>query len=101
MTSYRQIEANRRDALKSTGPRTDCALQCCAAWAHGRDSHWCTLCSGRNQPARCALRRVLELKNVIYCLRFTGIRVRFIAAILLAQQAFDLQCSRRNFSALT
>lgn len=23
MTSYRQVEANRRNALKSTGPRTD------------------------------------------------------------------------------
>ena len=27
MTSYRQIEANRRNALKSTGPKTDAGKQ--------------------------------------------------------------------------
>ena len=27
MTSYRQIEANRRNALRSTGPRTDAGKQ--------------------------------------------------------------------------
>ena len=37
MTSYRQIEANRRDALKSTGPRTDAGKQIarCNAVRHG------------------------------------------------------------------
>jgi len=45
MTSYRQIEANRRNALKSTGPRTEAgkrtfALQCCPPWAHSRDGPW-------------------------------------------------------------
>jgi hypothetical protein len=37
MTSYRQIEANRRNALKSTGPRTDAGKQVarCNAVRHG------------------------------------------------------------------
>jgi hypothetical protein len=37
MTSYRQIEANRRNALKSTGPRTDAGKQAsrCNAVRHG------------------------------------------------------------------
>jgi len=37
MTSYRQIEANRRNALKSTGPRTDAGKQTsrCNAVRHG------------------------------------------------------------------
>jgi hypothetical protein len=37
MTSYRQIEANRRNALKSTGPRTEAGKQAsrCNAVRHG------------------------------------------------------------------
>jgi hypothetical protein len=37
MTSYRQIEANRRNALKSTGPKTDAGKQVsrCNAVRHG------------------------------------------------------------------
>src|SRR6516225_2046561 len=37
MTSYRQIEANRRNALKSTGPRTEVGKQVsrCNAFRHG------------------------------------------------------------------
>jgi hypothetical protein len=37
MTSYRQIEANRRNALKSTGPRTETGKQVsrCNAVRHG------------------------------------------------------------------
>ena len=37
MTSYRQIEANRRNALKSTGPRTEAGKQGsrCNALRHG------------------------------------------------------------------
>ena len=37
MTSYRQIEANRRNALKSTGPRTDAGKRAarCNAVRHG------------------------------------------------------------------
>src|SRR5689334_9815671 len=37
MTSYRQIEANRRNALKSTGPQTDAGKQVarCNAVRHG------------------------------------------------------------------
>jgi hypothetical protein len=37
MTSYRQIEANRRNALKSTGPRTEAGKQAsrCGAVRHG------------------------------------------------------------------
>ena len=37
MTSYRQIEANRRNALKSTGPRTELGKQAsrCNAVRHG------------------------------------------------------------------
>jgi hypothetical protein len=37
MTSYRQIEANRRNALKSTGPKTDAGKQTsrCNAVRHG------------------------------------------------------------------
>jgi hypothetical protein len=37
MTSYRQIEANRRNALKSTGPRTEPGKQVsrCNAARHG------------------------------------------------------------------
>src|SRR5262249_19366529 len=37
MTSYRQIEANRRNALKSTGPKTEAGKQvsCCNAVRHG------------------------------------------------------------------
>ena len=37
MTSYRQIEANRRNALKSTGPKTEAAKQAsrCNAVRHG------------------------------------------------------------------
>jgi hypothetical protein len=37
MTSYRQIEANRRNALKSTGPKTDAGKQAsrCNAVRHG------------------------------------------------------------------
>jgi hypothetical protein len=37
MTSYRQIEANRRNALKSTGPKTDSGKQAsrCNAVRHG------------------------------------------------------------------
>ena len=37
MTSYRQIEANRRNALKSTGPRTDAGKRAarCNALRHG------------------------------------------------------------------
>jgi hypothetical protein len=37
MTSYRQIQANRRNALKSTGPRTDAGKQTsrCNAVRHG------------------------------------------------------------------
>jgi hypothetical protein len=37
MTSYRQIEANRRNALKSTGPKTEAGKQAsrCNAVRHG------------------------------------------------------------------
>ena len=37
MTSYRQIEANRRNALKSTGPKTEAGKQAsrCNALRHG------------------------------------------------------------------
>jgi hypothetical protein len=37
MTSFRQIEANRRNALKSTGPRTEAGKQasCANAFRHG------------------------------------------------------------------
>jgi hypothetical protein len=37
MTSYRQIEANRRNALKSTGPRTEAGKEAsrCNAVRHG------------------------------------------------------------------
>ena len=37
MTSYRQIQANRRNALKSTGPRTEAGKQTsrCNAVRHG------------------------------------------------------------------
>src|SRR6266550_9513837 len=37
MTSYRQIEANRRNALKSTGPKTEAGKQLsrCNAVRHG------------------------------------------------------------------
>ena len=37
MTSYRQIEANRRNALKSTGPKTEAGKQTsrCNAVRHG------------------------------------------------------------------
>jgi hypothetical protein len=37
MTSYRQIEANRRNALKSTGPRTEAGKHAsrCNAVHHG------------------------------------------------------------------
>jgi hypothetical protein len=37
MTSYRQIGANRRNPLKSTGPRTDAGKQAsrCNAVRHG------------------------------------------------------------------
>jgi hypothetical protein len=37
MTSYRRIEANRRNALKSTGPRTEAGKQAsrCNAVRHG------------------------------------------------------------------
>ena len=37
MTSYRQIEANQRNALKSTGPRTEAGKQAsrCNAVRHG------------------------------------------------------------------
>src|SRR5262249_18226244 len=37
MTSYRQIEANRRNALKSTGPKTEAGKQVsrCTAGRHG------------------------------------------------------------------
>jgi hypothetical protein len=37
MTSYRQVEANRRNALKSTGPKTEGGKQAsrCNAVRHG------------------------------------------------------------------
>jgi hypothetical protein len=37
MTSYRQIDANRRNAVKSTGPRTDAGKRIarCNAVRHG------------------------------------------------------------------
>jgi hypothetical protein len=37
MTSYRQVEANRRNALKSTGPKTEAGKQAsrCNAVRHG------------------------------------------------------------------
>jgi hypothetical protein len=40
MTSYRQIEANRRNALKSAGPRTEAGKQAsrCNAVRHGLTS---------------------------------------------------------------
>jgi hypothetical protein len=42
MTSYRQIEANRRDAIKSTGPKTEAAEQVSLQRRilHSRDGHW-------------------------------------------------------------
>jgi hypothetical protein len=65
VTSFRQIEANRRNARKSTGPTTEegkqsLPLQCRPSWAHGRDGDRCTRGCRRLQSVRsghhCGLR---------------------------------------------
>ena len=61
MTSYRQIEANRRNALKSTGPRTD---------------------AGKEQSRRNAVRHGLTAETVIGLLEDAGDYRQFEAAVI-------------------
>ena len=61
MTSYRQIEANRRNALNSTGPRTE---------------------SGKHQSRRNAVRHGLTAETVIGLLEDGEDYQRFEAAVI-------------------
>ena len=51
MTSVRQIEANRRNALKSTGPETEAGKQAsrCSAVRHGDQEENCRLTPTRQR----------------------------------------------------
>jgi hypothetical protein len=51
MTSYRQIEANRRNALKSTGPKTEAGKQTsrCNAVRHGLTAETVITAGGRRR----------------------------------------------------
>jgi hypothetical protein len=82
MTSYRQIEANRRNALNSTGPRTD---------------------SGKRQSRRNAVRHGLTAETVIGLLEDGEDYQRFEAAVIAdydAQSAVERELVLRLASVL-
>src|SRR5262249_4533387 len=82
MTSYRQIEANRRNALKSTGPRTE---------------------AGKQQSRRNALRHGLTAETVISAMEDAEDYKAFEAAITTdydAQSAVERELVLRLASVL-
>jgi hypothetical protein len=82
MTSYRQIEANRRNALKSTGPRTD---------------------AGKEQSRRNAVRHGLTAETVIGLLEDAEDYRQFEAAVIAdydAQSAVERELVLRLASLL-
>ena len=82
MTSYRQIEANRRNALKSTGPRTE---------------------AGKQQSRRNALRHGLTAETIIGSLEDAEAYSAFEAAIIAdydAQSAVERELVLRLASLL-
>jgi hypothetical protein len=82
MTSYRQIEANRRNALKSTGPRTE---------------------AGKQQSRRNALRHGLTAETIIGSLEHAEDYSAFEAAIIAdydAQSAVERELVLRLASLL-
>src|SRR4029077_7613217 len=109
MTSYRQIEANRRNALKSTGPRTDAGKQAsrCNAVRHGltaetvitalEDAEDYKACEGAftaDYAAQSPVERelVLRLASVLWRLR----RATTMETGLLEIQAAHLRDYRQN-----
>jgi len=82
VTSYRQIEANRRNALKSTGPKTE---------------------AGKEQSRRNALRHGLTAETVIGLLEDTDDYRQFEAAVIAdydAQSAIERELVLRLASVL-
>ena len=99
MTSFRQIAANRRNAAKTTRPRTDrgkapLPLQCGALWSHRRDSDPRSGACRRLEAFEAAIAAEYDAQSAVereLVLRLAGLLWRLCRAAAIETGLFETQ----------